>query len=259
MWSATTTKRRAREMKVRFVCASAMFGVVNPATGSIPWTPKNRTSTCRDLMDTSAGGPNQSARRRPRLTTGEYHGRIPTTLQFVPDVQGVGDHGEALAPGQAAGQRPCRRARRQGHGHPGLDHLRRPVGYGRLLRLLALDLVLESGLLRAQLRQHRASVDALDQAFFLEGVEVPPHSHLRDSQCLAQFGETGSAFGLELFQICLRLRRANMAASLPLSQPTGTNILAHPMLLLASLDGKSSATVVDTALECAALVDIALS
>ncbi|MCB5280756.1 hypothetical protein BJQ89_00481 [Arthrobacter sp. ES1] len=61
VWSASTTTRRAALTKALSVSASRTFGVVNPASASTPWTPRNSTSRCSCLSEEVASGPTSAS------------------------------------------------------------------------------------------------------------------------------------------------------------------------------------------------------
>ena len=80
VWSAMTMTRRAARTKARFVSDSARLGVVSPATGSIPWQPRNSRSKCSDRIARSATGPTSASdgvRTPPVRITAGWSGPPP--------------------------------------------------------------------------------------------------------------------------------------------------------------------------------------
>ena len=59
--SATTATRRALATSARFVSASARFGVVNPASASMPCTPISSQSTCSRRSAATDNGPTSAS------------------------------------------------------------------------------------------------------------------------------------------------------------------------------------------------------
>ena len=61
----------------RLVSASIMFGVVKPAVGLMPWTPRNSTSTFSPRSAVTATGPTSVSDgvRMPPVTTTVRSGR----------------------------------------------------------------------------------------------------------------------------------------------------------------------------------------
>ncbi len=147
-------------------------------------------------------GAHEGVGRGAELTSGEYHGRRrpAALLELVPDVHGVGDHRDLVEAGKLAGQRPRRRAGRQGHGGAGLYQLGGGSGDGRFLGLLAQRLLLEARFLGPPLGEHGTAVHPLDEPFVFQGVEIPAYGHLRDEEGLTELGQPNATLGLELLQ-----------------------------------------------------------
>ena len=186
-------------MKVRLVSDSARFGVVSPASGSMPWQPRNSVSKCSDRTVRSATGPTRASdgvRIPPVKTTDVCEPLVGRALlnRFITRSELV----TIVSPGTSsrhwASANVVVPAEQRDRG-PGLDQAGRRPPDRCLLRLFEYELGLEAGLVTAggSSRQNRAAVNFLDQAIPGQSLQVAPDGHVRDPELLCQIADSCAA------------------------------------------------------------------